>query len=69
MSTNTSILDTPMGEIEQDFFFESKEKLKQQLQDIFQTILKLTGPDQLDQLCHWMEYKQYLTVDEIYESS
>ena len=69
MSTPTNIPETPMGEIEQDSFFESKEKFQQQLQDIFQTILRLTGPDHFDQLCHWMEYKQYLTIDEFYESS
>ena len=58
-----------MDETEQDSFFESKEKSQQQLQDIFQTILRLTGPDQFDQLCQWMEYKQYLTIDDFYESS
>ena len=58
-----------MGETEQDFFFKSKEKLQQQLQDIFQTILRLTGPDQFDQLCQWMEYKQYLTINDFYDSS
>ena len=58
-----------MGETEQDSFSKSKEKFQQQLQDIFQTILKLTGPDHFDQLCQWMEYKQYLTIDEFYESS
>ena len=25
--------------------------------------------DQFDQLCQWMEYKQYLTIDDFYESS
>ena len=69
MSTHTNIPETPMGETEQDSFFESKEKFQQQLQDIFQTILKLTGPDQFDQLCQWMEYKQYLTNDAFYERS
>ena len=69
MSTPTNILETPMGETEQDSFSKSKEKCQQQLQDIFQTILKLTWPDHFDQLCQWMEYKQYLTIDEIYESS
>ena len=69
MSTPTNISETPMGETEQDSFFESKEKFQQQLQDIFQTILRLTGPDQFDQLCQWMEYKQYLTIDDFYESS
>ena len=58
-----------MGETEQDSFSKSKGKFQQQLQDIFQTILKLTGPDHFDQLCQWMEYKQYLTIDEFYESS
>ena len=58
-----------MGETEQDSFFESKEKFQQQLQDIFQTIMRLTGPDQFDQLCQWMEYKQYLTIDDFYDSS
>ena len=69
MSTPTNILKTPMGETEQDSSFESKEKFQQQLQNIFQTILRLTGPDQFDQLCQWMEYKQYLTIDDFYESS
>ena len=69
MSTPSNIPETPMGETQQESFFESKEKFQQQLQDIFQTILKLTGPDQFDQLCQWMEYKQYLTIDAFYESS
>ena len=45
MSTPTNIPETPMGETEQDSFFESKEKFQQQLQDTFQTILRLNGPD------------------------
>ena len=69
MSTPTNIPETPMGETEQDSYFESKEKFQQQLQDIFQTTLKLTRPDQFDQLCQWMEYKQYLTIDDFYHSS
>ena len=69
MSTPTSIPETPMGETEQDSYPKSKEKFQQQLQDIFQTILRLTGPDQLDQLCQWMEYKQYLTIDDFYDNS
>ena len=58
-----------MGETEQDSYFESKEKFQQQLQDIFQTTLRLTRPDQFDQLCQWMEYKQYLTINDFYDSS
>ena len=58
-----------MSETEQDSFFEPKEKFQQQLQDIFQTILRLTGPDHFDQLCQWMEYKQYCSIDDFYESS
>ena len=69
MSTPTNIPETPMGETEQDSFFGSKEKFHQQLQDIFQTILRLTGPDHFDQLCQWMEYKQYYTIDDFYENS
>ena len=69
MSTPTNIPKTPMGETVHDSFFESKEKFHQQLQDIFQTIMSLTGPDQFDQLCQWMEYKQYLTIDDFYDSS
>ena len=69
MSTPTNIPETPMGETEQDSFFESKEKFQQQLQNIFQTILRLTGPDQFDQLCQWMEYNQYHTIDDFYDSS
>ena len=69
MRTPTNIPKTPMGETDQDSFFESKEKFQQQLQDIFQTILKLTWPDQFDQLCQWMEYNQYRTIDDFYDSS
>ena len=69
MSTPTNIPETPMGETEQDSYFESKEKFQQQLQDIFQTTLRLTRPDQFDQLCQWMEYNQYLTIDDFYEGS
>ena len=68
MSTPTNIPETPMGGTEQDSYPKSKEKLQQQLQDIFQTILRLTGPDQFDQLCQWMEYKQYLTIDDFYDN-
>ena len=69
MSIPTNIPETLMGETEQDSFFGSKEIFHQQLQDIFQTILRLTGPDHFDQLCQWMEYKQYYTIDDFYESS
>ena len=69
MSTPTNIPETPMGETEQDSFFRSKEKFHQQTQDIFKTILKLTGPDHFDQLCQWMEYKQYYTIDDFFENS
>ena len=69
MSTPTNIPETPMGETEQDSYPKSKEKFQQQLQDIFQTILRLTGPDQFDQLCQWMEYNQYLTIDDFFEHS
>ena len=69
MSAPTNIPETPMGETEQDSFFGSKEKFQQQLQDIFKTILRLTGPDHFDQLCQWMEYKQYYTIDDFFENS
>ena len=69
MSTPTNIPETQMGETKQDSFFGSKEKFQLQLQDIFQTILRLTGPDHFDQLCQWMEYKQYYTIDDFFENS
>ena len=69
MSTPTNIPEKPMCETKQDSFFGSKEKFHQQLQDIFQTILRLTGPDHFDQLCQSMEYKQYYTIDDFYENS
>ena len=69
MSTPTDIPETPMGETDQDSYLESKEKFQQQLQDIFQTILRLTGPGHFDQLCQWMEYKQYYNIDDFYENS
>ena len=69
MSTPTNIPETPMGGTEQDSYPKSKEKFQQQLQYIFQTTLKLTRPDQFHQLCQWMEYNQYLTIDDFYHSS
>ena len=67
MSTPTNIHETPMGETEQDSYFESKKKFQQQHQDIFQTTLRLTRPDLFDQLCQWMKYNQYCTIDDFYE--
>ena len=69
MRNPTNIPETPMGGTEQDFYFKSKEKFQQQLQHIFQTTLRLTAPDQFHQLCQWMEYNQYLTIDDFYHSS
>ena len=69
MSTPTNNPETPMGGTDQDSYPKSKEKFQQQLQDIFQTALKLTGPGPFDQLCQWMEYNQYLTIDDFYHSS
>ena len=67
MSTPTNIPATAMGEPEQDSYFKSKEKFQQQLQHIFQTTLRLTAPDQFDQLCQWMEYNRYITIDDFFE--
>ena len=67
MSTPTNIPETPMGGTEQDSYFKSKEKFQQQLQHIFQKTLRLTAPDQFDQLCQWMEYNQYITIDDFFE--
>ena len=68
MSTPTNIPETPMSETEPGSFFESKEKFHLQLQHIFQTTLRLTDPDQFDQLCQWMEYRQYLTIDDLFDT-
>ena len=69
MSTPTNSPEKPMRGTEQDSYPKSKEKFHLQLQDIFQTIMRLTGSDQFDQLCQWMEYNQYLTIDDFYDSS
>ena len=69
MRTPTNIPETPMGGTEKDSYPKSKEKFQQQLQYIFQTTLKLTRPDQFLQLCQWMEYNQYLTIDDFYHRS
>ena len=68
MSTPTNIPETPMGETKQDSYLKPKEKFEQQLQDIFQTILRVNDPDQFDQLCQWMEYKQFHTFDDFYDA-
>ena len=65
MSTPTNIPETPMGGTEQDSYPKSKEKFQQQLQHIFQTTMKLTVPDQFDELCQWMEYRQFDTIDDL----
>ena len=69
MSIPTNLPETPMGGTDQDSYPKSKEKFQQQLQHIFQTTLWLTAPDQFDQLCQWMEYNQYHTIDDFYDSS
>ena len=69
MSSPTNIPETPMGGTKQDSYFKSKEKFQQQLQHIFQTTLRLIRPDSFDQLCQWMEYNQYLTIDDFYHNS
>ena len=69
MRNPTNIPETAMGEPKQDSYFKSEEKFQQQLQHIFQTTLRLTAPDQFDQLCQWMEYNQYLTIDDFFEHS
>ena len=68
MSTPTNIPETPMSETFPDSLFESKEKFHQQLQHIFQTTLRLTNPDQFDQLCQWMEYRQFDTIDDFFDT-
>ena len=69
MNTPTNIPETPMGGTEHDSYPKSIEKFQQQLQYIFQTTLRLTRPDQFHQLCQWMEYNQYLTIDDFFENS
>ena len=69
MITPTNLRETPMGGTEHDSYPKSKEKFQQKLQDIFRTALKLPGPGPFDQLCQWMEYNQYLTIDDSYHSS
>ena len=69
MRNPTNIPETPMGGTEQDSYFKSKEKFYLQLQHVFQKTLKLIAPDQFHQLCQWMEYNQYLTIDDFYHSS
>ena len=68
MSTPTNIPETPMGETVPGSFLEPKEKFHLQLQHIFQTTLRLTDPDQFDQLCQWMKYRQYLTLDDLFDT-
>ena len=68
MSTPTNIPETPMSEPELGSFFGSKEKFHLQLQHIFQTTLRLTDPDQFDQLCQWVEYRQCLTIDDLFDT-
>ena len=57
-----------MGETFPGSLFEAKEKFHLQLQHIFQTTMKLTVPDQFDQLCQWMEYRQFDTIDDLFDT-
>ena len=68
MSTPTNIPGTPMGETVPDSFLETKEKFHLQLQHVFQKTMKLIIPDQFDQLCQWMEYRQFATIDDIFDT-
>ena len=68
MSTPTNIPETPMGGTVPDSFLETKEKFHQQLQHVFQKTLKLINPDQFDQLCQWMEYRQFFIMDDILDT-
>ena len=68
MSTPTSIPGTPTDETVPDSFLETKEKFHQQLQYVFQKTLKLINPDQFDQLCQWMEYKQFFIMEDILDA-
>ena len=68
MSTPTNIPGTPTDETVPDSFLETKEKFHQQLQYVFQKTLKLINPDQFDQLCQWMEYKQFSTMEDILDT-
>ena len=68
MSTPTNIPGTPMDETVPDSFLETKEKFHQQLQHVFQKTLKLINPDQFDQLCQWMEYRQFFIMDDIFDT-
>ena len=69
MSTPTNIPETTMSGTDQDSYPKSKEKFQQQLQEILQTSLKLTGLGQFDQLCQWMEFNQYHSIDDFFEHS
>ena len=68
MSTPTNIPGTPTDETIPDSFLETKEKFHQQLQHVFQKTLKLINPDQFDQLCQWMEYKQFFIMEDILDT-
>ena len=68
MSTPTNIPETPMDGTVPDSFLETKEKFHQQLQHVFQKTLKLINPDQFDQLCPWMEYRQFFIMDDILDT-
>ena len=68
MSTPTNIPGTPTDETVPDSFLETKEKFHQQLQHVFQKTLKLIYPDQFDQLCQWMEYRQFFIMDDILDT-
>ena len=68
MSTPTNIPETPMGETFPGSLLEAKEKFHLKLQHIFQTTMKLTVPDQFDQLCQWMEYRQFDTIDDLFDT-
>ena len=57
-----------MGETFPGSLFKAKEKFHLQLQHIFQTTMKLTVPDQFDQLCQWMEYRQFDTIDDLFDT-
>ena len=71
MTVPVSITDPPMGHTEQESHLESKEEEPpipmHLIQHVFQTVMGLCIDGQLERLSHWLQFREYGTLDDMYD--
>ena len=71
MTVPTSITEPLMGHTEQESHLKSKEEEHSipihLIQHVFQTVMGLCIDGQLEKLSHWIQFREYGTLDDMYE--